>query len=58
MGKGNVTELATAQAVRWIRERRQPWFLYMAFNAVHIPVDVPDEYKALYAGQSFDPIPA
>ena len=37
-GKGNVTELATAQAVRWIRERRQPWFLYMAFNAVHIPV--------------------
>jgi arylsulfatase A-like enzyme len=57
-GKGNVTELVTAQAVRWIRDKREPWFLYMAFNAVHIPVDAPAEYKALYAGQSFDPDPA
>jgi arylsulfatase A-like enzyme len=56
-GKGNVTELVTAQAVRWIREQRQPWFLYMCFNAVHIPVDAPEEYKALYRGQSFDPDP-
>ena len=57
-GKGNVTELVTAQAVQWIHEARKPWFLYMAFNAVHIPIDAPEEYKALYAGQSFDPDPA
>jgi arylsulfatase A-like enzyme len=56
-GKGNVTDQTAAQAVRWIREKHEPWFLYMAFNAVHIPVDAPDEYKAMYAGQSFDPDP-
>lgn len=52
-GKGNATDLVAAQAERWIREQRQPWFLYLAFNAVHIPVDTPDEYKKLYVGQSF-----
>jgi len=57
-GKGNVTELVTAQAERWIREKREPWFLYMAFNAVHIPVDAPAEYKELYASQHFYDDPA
>ena len=56
-GKENATELVTDQAVRWIREQREPWFLYVAFNAVHIPVDAPAEYKKAYEGQSFDADP-
>lgn len=56
-GKGNVTEQTAAQAERWIHEKRQPWFIYMAFNAVHIPVDTPDIYKRLHAGQKFSDDP-
>ncbi len=51
--KGNTTELIARQAEKWIREKRAPWFIYVAFHAVHIPVDAPDEYKSLYDGVKF-----
>jgi arylsulfatase A-like enzyme len=56
--EGNATELVAAQAVRWIEEKRSPWFLYVAFHAVHIPIDAPEEYRRLYAAESFDDDPA
>lgn len=61
--EGNATELVTAEAVRRIRvaaaaPERRPWFLYVAFHAVHTPVDAPDEYKRIYAGVRFDTDPA
>src|SRR5262249_40659760 len=39
------------EAVRVIRENdgRKPFFLYVPFNAVHAPHQVPDNYKAPYA---------
>src|ERR1700719_4699782 len=37
-----------------MREKLSPWFLYVAFNAVHIPVDAPAQYKEFYAGKTFD----
>lgn len=52
--KGNATELVAAEAVRRIRESRSPWFLYVAFHAVHTPVDAPEEFKRLYDGVRFD----
>ncbi len=51
--EGNATELVARQAVDWIRQKREPWFVYVAFHAVHIPVDAPDEFKRLYQGVTF-----
>jgi arylsulfatase A-like enzyme len=56
--KGNATELVAAEAVRCIERMRRPWFTYVAFHAVHTPVDAPDEYKRLYEGVKFDDDPA
>ena len=56
--EGNATELVAREAVRWIREKQEPWFLYVPFQAVHIPVDAPEEYKRLYAGVKFHDDPA
>jgi arylsulfatase A-like enzyme len=51
--KGNATELVAKQACAWIREKRAPWFVYVPFQAVHIPIDAPEQYKKLYAGEDF-----
>ena len=56
--QGNATELVAAEAVRRIEELRSPWFIYVAFHAVHTPVDAPEEYKRLYDGVVFDDDPA
>ena len=47
--EGNATELVAKQACEWIRSGRGPWFIYVPFQAVHIPIDAPEKYKALYA---------
>jgi arylsulfatase A-like enzyme len=51
--EGNATELVAAQAVEWIRQKKSPWFLYAPFQAVHIPIDTPEEFKRLYDGVKF-----
>lgn len=50
---GNVTELLAQQVIRWIRQKHEPWFIYVPFTAVHIPIDAPDEYKKLYEGETY-----
>jgi arylsulfatase A-like enzyme len=55
---GNATELVAAEALRRIEEKNGPWFVYVAFHAVHTPVDAPEEYKKLYAGVTFHDDPA
>ena len=59
--EGNATDLITAEAERWIRDAAandgKPWFIYVAFHAVHTPVDAPAEYKQLYDGIRFDDNP-
>ena len=52
--KGNATELIARQAVEWIRARRAPWFIYVPFQAVHIPIDAPEAFKRLYADVRFE----
>jgi arylsulfatase A-like enzyme len=48
---GYSTELLTREAVRRIRERdrARPLFLYVAYDAVHFPLQAPDEYLRRYA---------
>lgn len=49
--EGYSTHLIAKECVRLIRERDQskPLFLYVPFNAVHSPHQVPDEYLKPYA---------
>jgi arylsulfatase A-like enzyme len=56
--EGNATELVAAEAVRRIEEKNGPWFVYVAFHAVHTPVDAPEEFKRLYEGVTFHDDPA
>ena len=42
---GHVTDLIAAEAVRWIESRgNAPFFLYVPFTAVHLPIKEPDEW--------------
>lgn len=44
--KGHATELFTKWALEFLkqRDRDQPFFLYIAFNAPHTPIQPPEEY--------------
>lgn len=43
--KGHVTDLLTAEAIQWINGRKErPFFLYVPYTAVHLPVDEPQEW--------------
>ena len=64
--EGNATELVTAEVERRIRAAAAsgdhsgtaaPWFGYVAFHAVHTPVDAPEVYKRRYDDVRFDPDP-
>jgi arylsulfatase A-like enzyme len=42
---GHVTDLLTNEAVRWIESRGStPFFLYVPYTAVHLPIKEPDEW--------------
>ena len=42
---GHVTDLIAREAVQWIKSRTdRPFFLYVPFTAVHLPVKEPDEW--------------
>ena len=44
---GHVTDLITDEAVKWIGERgEEPFFLYVPFTAVHLPIREPEEWLA------------
>jgi len=47
--EGHVTDLLTNEAVKWIGEKSsgdqpKPFFLYVPFTAVHLPIREPDEW--------------
>ena len=54
---GNATELVAAETVKWIEAKQSPWFVYVPFHAVHIPIDAPKEYFEPYRGVTFDDDP-
>jgi arylsulfatase A-like enzyme len=47
--EGHVTDLITAEAVKWIGQRgEKPFFLYVPFTAVHIPIKEPPAWIEKY----------
>ena len=47
--EGHSTELFAQQAIRWIETKRDgPFFIYVAFTAVHVPLQEPDEWLSRY----------
>ncbi len=61
--KGHATDLFTQWAVRYIEERAkepQPFFLYLAYNAPHFPVQPPEEWvaKVMQRQKGIDPVRA
>ena len=51
---GYCTDIFAEQAIRFIeKERQSPFFCYLAFNAPHTPLQVPDKYYQRY--KNIDP---
>jgi arylsulfatase A-like enzyme len=55
--RGHVTDLIVREAREWIESRTQPWFCYVPFTAVHVPIKPTSEWYARYAGERFDDDP-
>lgn len=47
--KGYCSDVFTTEALRFIRAgKNKPFFLYLAFNAPHTPLQVPEKYASVY----------
>src|SRR5262245_25504888 len=47
--EGYSTHLIAREAAQFVRTSKQPFFLYVPFNAVHAPLMAPEKYIAPYA---------
>lgn len=54
---GNATELVAEEVKGWIGQAKAPWLIYVPLHAVHLPVDAPEKYKAIYRDQTFGETP-
>ena len=51
--EGYITDLINQRAVRYIREESpQPFFIYVPYNAVHHPYQVPDDPSQYYTNEN------
>lgn len=51
--KGYASDIFTDAAIDFMTAHRErPWFVYLAFNCPHTPLQVPKEYQDPYRGQS------
>ena len=55
--QGHVTDLIINEALSWIESREDPWFCYVPFTAVHVPVKSTQEWLDEYAFETFDDDP-
>ncbi len=56
--RGHVTDLIVEEALQWMEAQAQPWFCYVPFTAVHLPIKAPEEWIDAYCDRIFDPDPA
>jgi len=54
---GHVTDLIGQEAINWIQGRKNPWFCYVAFTAVHVPVKAPQAWLDRYSNEVYDSDP-
>ncbi|MHC4873618.1 MAG: sulfatase-like hydrolase/transferase [Planctomycetota bacterium] len=54
---GHATDLITDETIEWIKERKNPWFCYVPFTAVHLPVKSPFEWIDKYQFGEYDADP-
>lgn len=54
---GHVTDLIVQEAVHWMESRRGPWFCYVPFTAVHVPVKPTQFWLDQYMFERFDEDP-
>jgi arylsulfatase A-like enzyme len=53
--KGYVSDVLTDAAIDFITKNRDgPFFVYLAFNCPHAPLQVPDKYHQLYSKMNLD----
>jgi arylsulfatase A-like enzyme len=53
--QGYCSDVYTDAAIRFIEQHRaQPFFVYLAFNCPHTPLQVPRDYESRYQGQGLD----
>jgi arylsulfatase A-like enzyme len=52
--EGHVTDLITNEAIDWMESRVDPWFCYVPFTAVHVPIKAPQHWRDQYAFESYD----
>ncbi len=55
--RGHVTDLIAREAVQWIETRDRPWFCYVPFTAVHIPIKPTRATLSEYEFEQFDDDP-
>ena len=54
---GHVTDLIARAALDWIESRDRPWFCYVPFTAVHVPIKPPQPWLDRYWFEHFDADP-
>ena len=52
--RGHATDLITREALDWLQEQENPWFCYIPYTAVHIPVRAPEEWVDHYSTAQYD----
>jgi arylsulfatase A-like enzyme len=54
--KGYCSDIFTEEAIRFVQQNKSnPFFLYVSYNAVHTPLQLPRKYEDMYRGLKFDP---
>ena len=54
---GHVTDLIVREAIEWIETREEPWFCYVPFTAVHVPIKAPQPWLDRYESEAYDADP-
>ena len=55
--KGHATDLVANEAINWMESRTTPWFCYVPFTAVHVPVKSTQRWLDNYHFEHYDDDP-
>ena len=52
--EGHVTDLIANEAIDWMESRSDPWFCYVPFTAVHVPIKPTQSWLNRYMSEQYD----